>query len=680
MRGAWELHLRFAQQTGLAGVLDTLASAGVLLGRPYATLCLLRDQATEGWYAAALFDARGRPADFSAFGIPGGPCHFDPPARLEPSSLAALLGKAWGPELCTHIAQRLGTGPALCLAIPGPTQPYGAFILIFQHQEPSADLVAVLAHAATAAARHLDRDRAEAEGEVLETRPFQRRTGDELARAERHRRNISFVAIVADTVPAQARIGSVLARTLRRGEFVGRPDANERLLVAVLPETGEAGVRQVVQRISDVLTTARVAMATYPEDGRDQRTILDRLRERAATARRGAGLAGAGAGLLGRGLPPPRVATYGGGAPPPPGGYHTPSLSEPGRLPGIPPALPAAGLAQSADWYSAPWPEEGQVTGNGSAAPALAYDPSIIADEPEGEAPAVAGVNGAPASPPAAVPNLVLAWREGTGNVGDVVVACPRCARAFCRPSEPGEEPADLAASLALVVVALQSQCPDHPAEVYSARIQRPVLPTASLAGIPEASAATAPAAISAEVEKMAGPSPDAGDADDGAIPAHWPGAGAGTIRPNESMRAAAPPSPPDARPSAFPLPPAVSDSRAAPIAATANLPAGAPPERLRPTPPPAAPPRSTTNTAGSRAAAKGEDTVWRRGRHGRGEEDLAFCPRCMMGYARTVGEKEDTKARAAARTAAATLMRTLCPQHDDELRVPYVPAQDDGW
>jgi len=91
-----QVHFRVHAQRGLAGVLDTIAGAGRLLGHPFALVCLLRDAGTDAWYTTALLDMDGRPLDFARMQVPAGPYLFEAPAGFAMQPLVETLAAAWG--------------------------------------------------------------------------------------------------------------------------------------------------------------------------------------------------------------------------------------------------------------------------------------------------------------------------------------------------------------------------------------------------------------------------------------------------------------------------------------------------------------------------------------------------------------------------------------------------------
>jgi hypothetical protein len=78
-----------------------------------------------------------------------------------------LLGPAWDPAASTQLEALLGTASALCVPIPGMAAPRGALLALLPPTTDAVALAGVLAHGATAAARHLSEGRETAANCVL---------------------------------------------------------------------------------------------------------------------------------------------------------------------------------------------------------------------------------------------------------------------------------------------------------------------------------------------------------------------------------------------------------------------------------------------------------------------------------------------------------------------------------
>lgn len=116
---------------------------------------------------------------------------------------------------------------------------------------------------------------------------FRQRLAEEIARADRYQHSLVVVLmepanlLAGATDEAYARAAKALRRSLRGSDFAGQFD--EERFLALLPETDREGARIVGHRLladlrasSDPPVRWRGALVTYPEDGADPDSLIDR--------------------------------------------------------------------------------------------------------------------------------------------------------------------------------------------------------------------------------------------------------------------------------------------------------------------------------------------------------------------------------------------------------------------
>lgn len=273
------------QQTRLSGLLTAVAAAGPRLGVPAYIACLLRDPGTDGWYVTAMVDGAGRQALLDRLGIPPGPFPLAPPAQGGPRPLGALMGQAWGADVCARLEGQLNVTGALLAPIPGVHDPRGALLALPTGAGPDPALLdGVLRHGATAAARLLEHESVPFTDGVLDQRTLAELSSKEFARAARYHREMAVALFEAENLAALGQFGPALVRSLRRWDLVGRVNSDRPTLVAVLPETGRGGGRGLIRRLGERLTGIRSGVSTFPEDGGSLNALVDIAQRRMLAA------------------------------------------------------------------------------------------------------------------------------------------------------------------------------------------------------------------------------------------------------------------------------------------------------------------------------------------------------------------------------------------------------------
>lgn len=299
-----EVLLALHRGGSLAAVMGAAATGAGRFGAACQVGCLVQDPATNGWFLTSLLDASGQAIPFERLGVPPGPFPFRAPAAAAAGGLTAVFGEAWGLGPCAQLERQTGSSRVILTPVTAGGVTLGALFALTPGAEHNALLAAVLTHAATAAGRLLTLDGGTASDGVLGPAAFADLAERELLRAERYRREVSMAVFGMDSTREVAHFGPMLVRTLRRWDIVGRPEGDQPVLAALLPETGRTGCRGLVRRLNRLIGSTPVGTAVAPEDG----WKLERLLEVATNAMKLAPSYRAPVGLTGvelwsRGLP-----------------------------------------------------------------------------------------------------------------------------------------------------------------------------------------------------------------------------------------------------------------------------------------------------------------------------------------------------------------------------------------
>lgn len=272
--------LQIHRQERFAGALTAAAASAAKLAVPAFVGCLLRDPGTAAWHVTALFDPASRPLLLAHAGLPETPFIFTPPAMVTARPLMEVFGQSWGEEGCARVAARLGVTSVICAPIRDAGGLRGALIAFPTGGGPTLLLAGVLVHAATAAARLLDREIALASDGVLDPPTLAGRAAHEIARAARYHRQITVVVFEPGSLTELAQVGPMLVRSLRKWDLLGRVEADRPVLAAILPETGRSGGHGLIRRLSKYLDGIQVGAASFPDDGNNLDQLLAAARSR----------------------------------------------------------------------------------------------------------------------------------------------------------------------------------------------------------------------------------------------------------------------------------------------------------------------------------------------------------------------------------------------------------------
>jgi len=275
-----ELH----QQQRFADLLRAIVEIAARLGAPCHLAALMRDAGAAVWHFTALIDAEGAAMGLDTLDVPLGPFSLRLPVTCGPWPLATVLGDVWGEEACLRIEETLQTRTTICVPINGPSGLCGALLALVDGGGSASLLLALLAHAAVSAERHLGAGHFPVDGAVLNAAAFARRATDEVARAERYQRHLSLLVLQHETNEDLHRSTAVLALRVRHWDALCQPSCEPPSLVLLLPETGRAGARAFLRRLGAELAGVRMGIATLPDDGYSLDQLQATAKERAALA------------------------------------------------------------------------------------------------------------------------------------------------------------------------------------------------------------------------------------------------------------------------------------------------------------------------------------------------------------------------------------------------------------
>jgi len=242
---------------------------------------------------------------------------LDDTAGAQAASLADFWGSLAGEETCWRAEKVLGLSQVTAIRLASPEEPLGIALFLSQGEPPDlAMLDAVGRHLTVALAGHLDIEKARQFGSIDPVRwipdhsELTRQLSREVSRAHRYGQPISIALLVVDNFDALRleygwtvanrllrSASSALAGCLRESDFLGSYRHNG--FGVILVQASEEVASEAANRLREAATGVRalegedgpvpecvVAIASYPKDADDARTLLVAAESRLLPKRR----------------------------------------------------------------------------------------------------------------------------------------------------------------------------------------------------------------------------------------------------------------------------------------------------------------------------------------------------------------------------------------------------------
>ena len=242
---------------------------------------------------------------------------LDDTASAQAASLADFWGSLAGEETCWRAEKVLGLSQVTAIRLASPEEPLGIALFLSQGEPPDlAMLDAVGRHLTVALAGHLDIEKARQFGSIDPVRwipdhsEFTRQLSREVSRAHRYGQPISIALLAVDNFDALRleygwtvanrllrSMSSALAGCMRESDFLGSYCHNG--FGVILVQASEEMASQAANRFREAATGVRalegedspvpecvVAIASYPMDADDPRTLLVAAESRLLPKRR----------------------------------------------------------------------------------------------------------------------------------------------------------------------------------------------------------------------------------------------------------------------------------------------------------------------------------------------------------------------------------------------------------
>jgi len=242
---------------------------------------------------------------------------LDDTAGAQAASLADFWGSLAGEETCWRAEKVLGLSQVTAIRLASPEEPLGIALFLSQGKPPDlAMLDAVGRHLTVALAAHLDIEKARQFGSIDPVRwipdhsDLTRQLSREVSRAHRYGQPISIALLVIDNFDALRleygwtvanrllrSMSSTLAGCMRESDFLGSYRHNG--FCVILMQASEETASEAANRLREAATGVRalegedspipecvVAIASYPKDADDARTLLVAAESRLLPKRR----------------------------------------------------------------------------------------------------------------------------------------------------------------------------------------------------------------------------------------------------------------------------------------------------------------------------------------------------------------------------------------------------------
>jgi diguanylate cyclase (GGDEF)-like protein len=242
---------------------------------------------------------------------------LDDTAGAQAASLADFWGGLAGEETCWRAEKVLGLSQVTAIRLASPEEPLGIALFLSQSEAPDlAILDAVGRHLTVALASHLDIEKARQFGSIDPVRwipdhsDLSRQLSREVSRAHRYGQPISIALLVVDNFDALRleygwtvanrllrSMSSTLAGCMRESDFLGSYRHNG--FGVILVQASEEMASEAANRFREAATGVRalegedspvpecvVAIASYPKDADDARTLLVAAESRLLPKRR----------------------------------------------------------------------------------------------------------------------------------------------------------------------------------------------------------------------------------------------------------------------------------------------------------------------------------------------------------------------------------------------------------
>jgi len=242
---------------------------------------------------------------------------LDDTAGAQAASLADFWGSLAGEETCWRAEKVLGLSQVTAIRLTSPEEPLGIALFLSQGEPPDlAMLDAVGRHLTVALASHLDIEKARQFGSIDPVRwipdhsELTRQLSREVSRAHRYGQPISIALLAVDNFDALRleygwtvanrllrSMSSTLAGCMRESDFLASYRHNG--FGVILVQASEEVASEAANRLREAATGARalegedspvpecvVAIASYPKDADDARTLLVAAESRLLPKRR----------------------------------------------------------------------------------------------------------------------------------------------------------------------------------------------------------------------------------------------------------------------------------------------------------------------------------------------------------------------------------------------------------